>query len=116
MGHSCLWLTYNVPGYHMTFNEISEFVANGRTVYRTSEPEQLYFIFSGRIANVVLFTADTEYLPEPGNGYCVYTQDVDGMEYKIIDEWVISADMLTADDWEIMPDMSLEWGSRDFES
>ena len=99
----------------MTFTEISDFVANGRTVYRTSEPEQMYFIFSGRIANVVIFTADTEYLPEPGNGYCVYTHDVEGVEYKIIDDWVISTDMLSADDWELVPDMSIEWGNRSTE-
>ena len=99
----------------MTFTEISDFVANGRTVYRTSEPEQMYFIFSGRIANVVIFTADTEYLPEPGNGYCVYTHDVEGVEYKIIDDWVISTDMLSADDWEVVPDMSIEWGDRNTE-
>jgi len=96
----------------MTFTEISEFVSNGRTVYRTSEPEQMYFIFSGRIANVVIFTADTEYLPEPGNGYVVYSHDVEGVEYKIIDDWVISTDMLGADDWEVVPDMSIEWGDR----
>lgn len=99
----------------MTFTEISDFVANGRTVYRTSEPEQMYFIFSGRIANVVIFTADTEYLPEPGNGYSVYTHDVEGVEYKIIDDWVISTDMLSADDWELVPDMSIEWGDRSTE-
>ena len=97
----------------MTFSEIGKYVTEGRTVYRTSTPEELYFIFSGRIANVVLFTAETEYLPEPGLGYCAYTQDADGMEYKILSEWQLSAEMLLAEDWELVPEMLLEWGGED---
>jgi hypothetical protein len=99
----------------MTFIEISPFLLEGRTVYRTSEQESMFFLFSGRIANVVLFTSDSDYLPEPGSGYCAYTQEVDGMEYKILSEWQVSAEMLTAEDWEIVPDMKLEWGDSEFD-